>query len=195
MRGRRCIVMPSRDNSDKKSISKCDTSDDSFDDHSITKTLFDYILKTLPKGKTILELGSGWGTGELAKHYTMYSVEHDEEYLGKYDSTYIHVPLKEHKPLANHKSTIWYDPEILWKKLQWIKYDLLLVDGPPHTRSGFHKYFDLFDSDVIMVFDDYQREIEKKVMNSIASRLNRPYVVYCSDDGKPFAVINDPGLK
>ncbi len=184
--------MPSRGT---KQHAFVDTSVESFNDHSITKKLFDYILKTLPDGKTILELGSGWGTGELAKHYTMYSVEHDEEYLGRYDSTYIHVPLKEHKPLANHKGNIWYDPEMLWKKLQWIKYDLLLVDGPPHTRSGFHKYFDLFDSDVIMIFDDYQREIEKKVMNSIASRLNRPYVVYCGNDGKPFAVLNDPVLK
>ncbi len=167
---------------------------DSFHGHSITKNLFDYILRVLPEGKTILELGSGWATGELAKHYTMYSIEHDEEYLGLYDSTYLHVPLKDHKKLANHKSTVWYDPDVLKEKLKGIKYDLLLVDGPPHTRSGHFKYMSIFDGDSIMVFDDYAREIEKKLVNSVASVIETPYVVYCSPDGKPFAVINDPGL-
>lgn len=188
-------LMPSRDNEYKKHLFKVDESDASFHDHSITKNLFDYIRKTLPEGSTILELGSGWGTGELAKYYTMYSVEHDEEWLDKYNTTYLHVPLKEHKPLANHLTTLWYDADILRDKLWKCKYDLLLIDGPPQTRSGFYKYHDLFDTDAIWVFDDMHREIDKRVVGSVASKLEKPYVVYCSEDGKPFAVLNDPVLR
>ena len=172
-----------------------DTSTEGFHNHSITENLYNYIRKTLADGSTILELGSGWGTGQLSKFYTMFSVEHDEEYLGKYDSTYLHVPLKEHKKLANHHTTLWYDAEVLKTMLENISYDLLLVDGPPQTRSGFYKYMTLFDEHKIWVFDDMHREIDKRVVNSTASRLRRPYVVYISDDGKPFAVINDPVLK
>ena len=185
--------MPSRDNRYKTLIPKYDLSEESFHAHSISKNLFDYICSVLPEGRTILELGSGWGTGELAKHYKMYSVEHDLKFVDKYKSTYLHVPLKEHKQLANHKTTLWYDAVILKEKIKGIKYDMLLVDGPPQTRSGFYKYYTLFDMDAILVFDDYNREVDRRVVNSVAVQLKRLYVVHPSDDGKPFAVINESG--
>ena len=53
---------------------------ESFGDSSISKELYDYILANLPKGSTILELGSGWATDQLAKYYTLYSIEHDKKY-------------------------------------------------------------------------------------------------------------------
>ncbi len=184
--------MPSRGIRDRRFM---DMSEESFDDKSITQALFDYIRLILPDGKTILELGSGWATGQLANHYTMYSVEHDEKYLDKYDSTYFHVPLKEHNPMHNHKTTIWYDPIILKDMMEGLEYDLLLIDGPPHNRSGFYKYFDLFDEKVIMVFDDITREADKKVVNSISSRLKCPYTIRGNGEGKPFGVLNDPNTK
>ncbi len=187
--------MPSRDNDYKKRVFIPDKSETSFHDASITENMFNYILGVLPDGSTILELGSGWATGELAKHYTMFSVEHDEDYLDKYDSTYLEVPLKQHKKLKNHESIIWYDSDILAEKLKGIKYDLLLVDGPPQTRSGFYKYKELFDSDAIWIFDDIHRSVDRRVLNSVATAARRPYVVYCSVDGKPFGVINDPVMK
>lgn len=188
-------TVPSRDNEYKKKIPKYNMSVDSFHNASITNNLYDWILKTLPAGGTILELGSGWGTGELAKHYTMYSVEHSAKYLDKYDSTYLEVPLKDHKPLANHLTTRWYDADILREKLKGIEYDLLLIDGPPQTRSGFYKYMELFDDSKIWVFDDMHRDIDRRVVGSCSSHLMVPYIVYCSDDGKPFGVINDPILE
>ncbi len=186
--------MPSRDNRYKKMIPTFDMSVESFHNASITTRLFNWIRETLPEGSTILELGSGWATGQFAEHYTMFSVEHSAKYLDKYDSTYLHVPLKEHKQMANHVSTKWYDADILKEKLKGVEYDLLLVDGPPQTRSGFYKYMELFDESKIWVFDDMHRGIDRKVVVSVASRLASPYIVYCSDDGKPFAVINDPVL-
>ncbi len=187
--------MPSRDNRYKKRIFVPDTSDESFHDHSITENLFNHIRKILPEGSTILELGSGYGTGELAKHYTMYSVEHNEEWLDKYDTTYLHVPLAEHKRLKNHETTLWYDSKILKEKLKGVEYDLLLIDGPPQTRSGFYKYKKLFDSDAIWVFDDIHRSVDRRVLNSVACASRKPYVVYCSIDAKPFGVINDPVMR
>lgn len=172
-----------------------DHSVESFHNASITENLYNWIRKTLPDGSTILELGSGWATGELAKHYTMFSVEHSEKYLDKYDSTYLHAPLKEHKQLANHDSTRWYDADILRDMLEDKEYDLLLIDGPPQTRSGFYKYMALFDESKIWVFDDLHRNLDRKVISSCASKLQCPYIVYCSDDGKPFGVINDPILE
>ena len=105
----------------------------------------------------------------------------------------MHGPLSEHKKLANHKTTLWYDSGILKEKIAGIKYDLLLVDGPVQTRSGFFKYHTLFDIEAIMVFDGYNREVDRKVVNSVATQIHKTYTVHPSDDGKPFAVINGPG--
>jgi hypothetical protein len=164
-----------------------------FGDWAIDEKLFNYIQTILPEGSTILELGSGHSTDALAKHYTMYSVEHDAEWLDKYDSTYLHVPLCEHKAVKGHTHTRWYDASILKPKLKGIKYDLLLVDGPPTTRSGFVKYMSLFDSDAIWIFDDANRSGDRAVVNSVASKLRQPWVTY-HGVAKTFSVINTPLL-
>lgn len=161
---------------------------------SIDEKLFDFIRKVLPEGSTILELGSGWATEMLAKHYTMYSVEHDLKFINKYESTYIHVLLKEHKEIKGHKHTCWYDAEVLERELKDIQYDLLLVDGPPITRSGFFKYMSLFDSKVIWVFDDVDRHEDVKVLNSVSKQLDRPWVAYHGKSRKVFGVFNSPFL-
>ena len=67
-----------------------------FGSWSINNFTFDYIREILPEGKTILELGSGFGTGELAKHYKMYSIEDNPEFIGKYDSKYIYAPIRKY---------------------------------------------------------------------------------------------------
>ncbi len=167
-----------------------------FGNWSIDKDLYDFIRKVLPEGNTILELGSGFSTGELSKYYTMYSVEHDEKFLDKYDSTYLHAPLKKHKKLKNHESTEWYDAAVLRDLLKGLKYNLLLVDGPPQTRSGFVKYINLFDTSAIWIFDDAGRSIDRAVVNSAASVLGVPWVNYRSEaGGKIYSVLNNPLLR
>lgn len=161
---------------------------------SIDKKTYNYIRKVVPAGGTILELGSGAITDVLALHYTMYSVEHDKEWVDKYNSTYIHAPLCEHKAIKNHPHTRWYDADVLRPKLKGIKYDLLLIDGPPATRSGFFKYMNMFDSNAIWLFDDSNRTGDRAVVNSVANRLDRPWVTYHSGPDKTFGVINDPFL-
>jgi hypothetical protein len=163
---------------------------------SISGELYDFIRKVLPRGSTILELGSGYGSSKLAEGYTVYSVEHDDNFMNQYFSTslnYIYAPLKKHKAVKNHSGDVWYDAKVLGHKLQGLKYDLLLVDGPPESRAGFVKYFeDLFDTSVIIVFDDVNRRRDNKVMNSIAAKLKVPYVTYGAGTEKLFGVVNDP---
>jgi hypothetical protein len=169
--------------------------DEAFGEWSIDESLYEFIRETLYEGSVILELGSGYGTSRLAKHYNMISVESDLDFVGKYDSWYIHAPMKEHKALANHDGTLWYDVDILRPKLKGLEYDLLLVDGPPKWRAGFLKYKAMFNLDTFMIFDDFERDIERKVVNSIASHLGCSYAVRGNGEGKPFAVFNDPLCK
>lgn len=146
---------------------------------AISEDLFIYIVETLPVGSTILELGSGTGTLELSKYYKMVSIEHDKEWLNKYDSHYIYAPLVD---------DLWYDGEILHRELKNIDYHLILVDGPPqHRRKGILNYFDLFNWNVPVIVDDINRQYDMDVAISLAKHLGKIPKVY--KDSKYFAVI------
>lgn len=153
---------------------------------SISEDLFLYILKTLEKGSTILELGSGTATGELAKYYKMYSIEHDKGYLNLQPSNYIYAPIR------NYENHLWYDIDHLKCQLP-TNYDLLLIDGPPgHIgRRGFYYFLELFHTDITIIFDDAQRNYDLQVALDVAEKLKKPYKIYTCSDGKKFVVIND----
>jgi hypothetical protein len=156
------------------------------------------ILEILPAGKTILEFGSGHATNKLAETYKMYSVEHDPAWVGKYNSTYIHAPITveaSQDPAIN-----WYSVEALKKGLPE-HYDLILVDGPvgaltPNrmTRDGFRRNINLFNlDDVIIIFDDIQRQWEMNSMNMLVKELGRRVEIFNSGmdrkNSKKFGVI------
>jgi len=147
---------------------------------SIDKELFDYIRQILPDGKTILELGSGWASGELSKHYTVYSIEHDFKWVDKYDTHYIYAPIVNG----------WYDVSILKKELP-ATYDLILIDGPTGNigRGKFNTYLELFDTKAIMIFDDVNRVAEYELLVAVSDKLNKPYTVYTTSTQKSFGVI------
>ena len=146
---------------------------------SISEDLFLYILETLPIGSTILELGSGTGTLELSKYYNMVSIEHNQDWLNKYNSHYIYAPLV---------NDLWYDGDILRWELQNIDYHLLLVDGPPqHRRKGILNYLNLFNWNVPIILDDVNRKFDMNVAISLAKYLGKIPTVYKKD--KSFAVI------
>lgn len=146
---------------------------------SICKQLFDYILETLPEGSTMIELGSGWASGQLSQYYDVWSVEHDKRWIGQYDTNYIYAPLVNK----------WYSVSHLQEQLPK-EYDLLLVDGPPGV-IGRGKFFDniyLFNTDIPIIFDDVNRKTEYDLMMKVAHYLNRE-VAIMSCGNKKFGVL------
>jgi hypothetical protein len=147
-----------------------------FGNHSITKETYDLIVSILPEGKTILELGSGFGTGALSKHYKMYSIEHDMRFINMYNSRYIHAPL-----IDDSKQTGWYDIESIKDSLP-TEYDLLLVDGPPtdERRKNFIHKMHYFNSNVIWVFDDLHRPDDLETYLTVCKLRNKePEIIDC----------------
>ena len=149
---------------------------------AISKQLFDWLLNSLPEKSTILELGSGSGTQQLAKHFRMVSVEHDPDFVGLHDSTYIYAPIVDG----------WYDAAIIGTTLSRlsVRHDLLLVDGPPKKigRSGILQHLDLFDLTKPIVLDDVDRAPEKNLLEILAERVGRKYKIF-SDGAKSFGII------
>jgi hypothetical protein len=144
----------------------------SFEGNSISRELYVYLLDNLPKGKTILELGSGWGSGELIKHWNVWSVESKEKWFKMYNPQSVLIPIKDG----------WYDYDLLKDFMFKMRgnYDLLLVDGPYDNREGILKNFHLFDHDprIPVVFDDIARREGLEIMDGVSKRLNRPYDIY-----------------
>lgn len=154
--------------------------DFSFGKWQIEEGLFNWILSHLPDGKSILEFGSGWASGELSKHYTVYSVEHDFGWIDKFNTNYIYVP---------YNGNGWYDRKILEEKVRPLKYDLILVDGPEaYTRWKFNQHLDLFDVRQPIVLDDMQEEGIKRGAIELSETLRRPYEII-KGIGKDFMVI------
>ena len=162
--------------------------------YSIDVELYNYIRKLLPDKSTILEFGSGEGTGELAKYYNMISVEHDETYVGKYNSQYIHAPLKQCKPHGKFpKSNTWYDARAIEKGIIGKTYDLMLIDGPPGpniTRPAMFKYRNLFNWNIPVIFDDAGAGGVYSLIVTLCKYLQKPEIkIYSADKKKAFAVI------
>ena len=154
-----------------------------FGNWSINQTCFNYIRKILEEGKIILELGSGYGTKELSKHYKIYSIENDETWLNKFDSIYIYAPIKYYnffnKPRFLGRQKGWYDPEIIKEKIP-NSYDLILVDGPNsrrYGRAGFYHYLNLFNLNVPIIFDDIHRRKERLLIKKISKKIDKKYKI------------------
>lgn len=153
--------------------------DNNFGGWSLDKEVYGWVLDNIPKKATILELGSGRSTQEFCKYYKMYSVEHNEKWLNKSDSTYIHAPIKQY---SGYK---WYDIEVLKEKLP-TEYSLLIVDGPPGSigRMGFVYSYDLFHNDVPIVVDDVSRPEEKNISKILQVQHKKSIIFSYTKDKK-----------
>lgn len=160
---------------------------------AIQESCYNFLVEKLPAGSTLLELGSGIGTMHLAKHFKMYSIENYLEWVDKYDSTYIHAPIKSYDDRwtapdlpgeGTERQLGWFDPQIVANNLPE-KYDAILIDGPNGMfgRGGFLKHLDLFNTDVLMVFDDIDRESEMQLMIKVAEHIKRNYYILDNKTG------------
>lgn len=136
--------------------------------YMISEELYLYIRENLSEGSTILELGSGDGTKILSDHYKMFSIENNEKWLNKYDSTYIYAPIING----------WFDVDVLKRDLP-TEYDLILVDAPPafteEARMGFYHNISLFNTSVPIIIDDTHRSGEKRLADNLSKHLGREY--------------------
>ena len=157
-----------------------------FSGWSIDKYFYDYILEHFPDGCTMVELGSGRITAEFCKHYTVHSIEHNSEWVGKFHNNYIHAPIKDYGDYQ------WYDRDCIAKQLPK-KYDFILIDGPPKKfgRGGFLHNIDLFNTNIPLLFDDTNRSTERKLMKAVAAKLDKPFKQYRHKILGGFGVINE----
>lgn len=124
---------------------------------SISGDLIDSIEKHLPKGSTILELGSGYGTRLLVRlGYTLISIEQDNQWINLHHNNYCLAPLKNS----------WYDMDIVNEFIKDKTYDAVLIDGP---ASGDRSI--LLDSNLdlskILFVDDIDRPTDRYVFNKL----------------------------
>ena len=132
---------------------------------AIGKNLYEYIVRSLPKGATILELGSGYGSLELSRYYNMYSVEQNIEWVNKFPGiNYIHAPI--------NPETQWYTEDCLSQLPK--EYNLLLLDGPGgYPRNGFFQYIHYFNTQEIIIVDDTHRMAEATFAFQLADKLRK----------------------
>jgi len=152
--------------------------------------IHEWIENNIPKGSTILELGSGKGTLRLVENYTVYSIEHSKKWMDRYGSNYIYAPIKDG----------WYDIDAIQKGIPE-HYDLLLIDGPPRKiddkkvgRRPFSDHLYLFNTDVTIIVDDSDRGREMKLINDLVEKLGRGCKEYKGRDhrgkGTMFAIFD-----
>ena len=149
---------------------------------AITQQCFDWILDNVPLGSKVLEFGSGDGTGELAKHFEMTSIEESSDWLNIHPSKYIHAPLENG----------WYSLKAIEEANLDTDYAMILVDGPTkRLRAGMKPYvlsnLSLFEN-CFIVFDDTNRESDMVVCDWFIEQ-GFVKVAEMADDSKQFTVL------
>jgi hypothetical protein len=163
-------------------------------DFSLQPAVYEAIVRLVPERSTILELGSGEGDRNLIDlGFRVQAVEHDPAWVGVVPGVeYIHAPLSHIKPTRWHPTQDrWYDSSLLKAKLPALKYDLVIVDGPPGDvgRGGFLKYFNLFDGSVPWILDDIHRFEEWKMIRVLSDKLGKNILIPPTGTERLFAVI------
>ncbi|MFZ2900365.1 MAG: hypothetical protein WA004_17170 [Saprospiraceae bacterium] len=122
---------------------------------SISPSTANYIVNDIliNERKKIIEFGSGLSTiiiGRFLKKFdndsTLFSVESDEKWIETLQSfidrenlghhiQFIHAPIKN-SPYSFKSHTAWYDSQCIEEKIEGIKFDMVIVDGP----QGFLSY-------------------------------------------------------
>ena len=123
---------------------------------------FEWIENNIPFGSKVLEFGSGKGSERLAVNYTLFSVEHNPEWINKYNSNYIYAPIKLYEQDSQKKGLGWYEIEAIKNNLHENNFALIIIDGPPASigREGIMDHLWILDKSEYILIDDLQREKE-----------------------------------
>lgn len=143
-----------------------------FDGWMIGRETIEELLKIVPVGSTVLELGGGVGTAVLRAFYHVITVENDKEWRG-FNAKYHNVVMKDG----------WYSGHF-----HHVRYDAIIIDGPkrPHKRDGFIDHMDKFNLDVPIVVDDTEREAGQRIVKAIEKATGRTGKTYSSKKPKPY---------
>ena len=151
---------------------------------AISQEVVDAISGIIDSGDTILELGSGTGTGVLAEKFKMISVENNPDFLDIEDTRYINAPIIEYAKSPFPDETGWYDHTILKAELP-TEYNLLLIDGPHGRigRSGILLHLELFRSDRPVIVDDSHRDAESTLAENICKEWDMKMEIFsCGEE-------------
>jgi hypothetical protein len=142
---------------------------------------FEWIEKNIPYGSTILEFGSGKGTERLALNYTIFSIEHNPEWINKYNSNYIYAPIKLYEQDSQKNDLGWYDIDIIKENLPKDDFALIIIDGPPANigRDGITDYLWIVEKSRYILIDDLQRQKEFVLSQTIAKECNLKCLHLC----------------
>ena len=137
----------------------------------LPESALNWIETNIPYGSSILEFGSGHGSERLSQHYSVYSIEHDEEWLDVFPVNYIHAPIIENEVSTTYGELGWYDPAFIASKIPE-KIDLIIIDGPNGSigRTGILGCLDLFDWSIPVLVDDIDRDAEYNLSQELARR-------------------------
>lgn len=143
---------------------------------------------TLNQRKSILEFGSGISTilmGRLIRKNGLdckiISVEHDKDWIefvqGYIDKDGTHEAVQMiYAPLTRSENALdenaWYDTRVLEKSVQGIKFDMVVIDGPPawepnKDRARYPAFSFIWNrlcSKAIVCLDDANRDGEKDIL-------------------------------
>ena len=124
--------------------------------------VFAWLEENVEEGATILEFGSGHGSIRVARRYDLYSIEHNREWLGLSDSTYVHAEICENEVSIKHHQQGWYDILPILDLIKSIPISLFIIDGPPGSigRHGLLSITDALPKHAIFIVDDVHRDDE-----------------------------------
>lgn len=150
----------------------------------LPREAIEFILESVEPGAVVVEFGSGHGSEILAKHCELYSVEHDEAWLGITSSTYIHATIQQNIHSTASGESGWYDVEKVKKNWPY-EPQCVVIDGPPGFigRTGILSLLELLERVPVILVDDVDRPAELQLAEHLAERLN--FVVQTCDVEKP----------
>lgn len=133
---------------------------------------FEWIEANIPAGTMILEFGSGKGSDRISKNYTLYSVEHDPQWISVHDTNYIYAPITLYTETSNSRGIGWYDADIVNANLPSGDFSLIIIDGPTGAigRWGILDHLYILERSKYVLIDDLHRPNEYQLSQEIAEK-------------------------